>query len=87
MSTDRLDFHGKPIPKPRMTRADAWKKRPVVESYWAFKDEIKLQAKAVNFVLSEAHRVTFFVEMPKSWSKKKRMEMYGHTQKLLTHGI
>ena len=27
--------------KPRMTKADTWKKRPIVLKYWAYKDSIK----------------------------------------------
>ena len=26
-----------PVSKPRMTRADTWKKRPCVLKYWAYK--------------------------------------------------
>ena len=30
-----------PRAKPRMTRADTWKKRPCVVKYWAYKDELR----------------------------------------------
>jgi Holliday junction resolvase RusA-like endonuclease len=73
--SETFTFHGKPVPKPRMTRADAWKKRPIVEDYWAFKDEIRRQVNESDFKIGEAHEVVFFIPMPKSWSKKKKEEM------------
>lgn len=69
-----------PIPKPRMTSCDRWKKRPPVLRYFAFKDEVKL--KKVIVPLSHYH-ITFIIPMPKSWSKKKKAAMQGkpHQQK------
>jgi Holliday junction resolvase RusA-like endonuclease len=68
-----------PVPAPRMTRADKWKKRPCVMRYFAFREEVKL--KGVEFGNNQA--VTFHIPMPKSWSKRKKalMERTGHTQK------
>ena len=31
-----------PVAKPRMTQSDKWKKRPVVQKYWKYKDDLKL---------------------------------------------
>jgi len=31
-----------PVPKPRMTQSDKWKKRPPVLRYFAFKDECRI---------------------------------------------
>lgn len=69
-----------PIPKPRMTRADKWKKRPAVLRYWAFKDECILNKITLQ---SEGASVTFIMPMPKSWSVKKSLTFLGkpHTQK------
>ncbi|MCK4901406.1 MAG: RusA family crossover junction endodeoxyribonuclease [Anaerolineales bacterium] len=69
-----------PIPKPRMTRSDKWKKRPDVLRYRAFADEVRL--KGVELPESGYH-VTFVLPMPPSWSKKKRLAMSGqpHQQK------
>jgi len=63
-----------PVPKPRMTKSDAWKKRPSVLRYWAFKDAVQL----AKFKLPKrgAH-VVFCLPMPKSWSKKKKEQMNG----------
>lgn len=67
-------YYINPVSKPRMTQRDAWKKRPVVVKYHAFCDEMR----ANHFMLPEsgAH-LTFVIPMPKSWSKKKRIEMNG----------
>ncbi len=69
-----------PVGKPRMTRADKWKKRPEVLRYRAFCDEVRLQG--VGLPESGSH-VTFILPMPASWSKKKRTELNGkpHQQK------
>ena len=54
-----------PMSKPRMTRADAWKGRSVVERYWAFKDELK--GLWGNTDLPPRFRIVFNVAMPASW--------------------
>jgi Holliday junction resolvase RusA-like endonuclease len=66
-----------------MTKADAWKKRPIVLAYWEFKDEINKQANEQGFVLGEQYKMRVYVEMPKSWSEKKkqRMDGYKHQQR------
>ena len=69
-----------PVPKPRMTRADRWRKRPSVLRYFEYKDKVKLLEIAVP---ENGATVVFHMPMPKSWSKKKRAEMDGkpHQQK------
>ena len=69
-----------PVAKPRMTRADKWRKRPATSKYWHFVDLCKLQR--VEFPCFGAH-VTFILPMPGSWSKKKKAQMDGkpHMQK------
>jgi len=63
-----------PMGKPRMTRADKWKKRPEVLRYRAFCDHVRL----LGVKLPEANsHITFIPPLPKSWSKKKRAEMNG----------
>lgn len=69
-----------PLGKPRMTRADKWKKRPEVLRYRAFCDEVRLS----KVTLPESgYHVIFVLPMPPSWSKKKRALMDGepHQQK------
>lgn len=64
-----------PVPKPRMTRADKWKQRPCVLRYWAFCEELRLKLPR-DFDLT-GKDITFILPMPKSWSKKKKIEMDG----------
>lgn len=62
-----------PVPKPRQTKSDKYKKRPPVLRYRAFADECKLKSVKVY----ERTEVDFYMPMPKSWSKKKRAAMDG----------
>lgn len=59
-----------PVPKPRMTQADRWKKRPATDRYWAYKDELQALMAEVEF--PAAYHVVFCMPMPRSWSKKER---------------
>ena len=69
--------------KPRMTRADAWKRRPVVLRYWEYKDELKRQARDIGYTPEYEIDIEFHIPMPKSWSKKKMAKYAGqpHQQK------
>ena len=64
-----------PIAKPRMTRRDVWAKRRVVIRYREFCDELRNQAEGCE--LPDVFRVVFVCPMPKSWSKKKKLEQAG----------
>lgn len=68
-----------PTPKPRMTQRDKWQKRPAVLRYREFCDQVR----AAGVQLPNGATVMFRLPMPKSWSKKKRLEMNGkpHQQK------
>ena len=70
----------KPVPKPRMTKADKWKQRPSVMRYRAFADEWRLRVPSTLDLNNMS--ILFTLEMPKSWSKKKKAIMDGtpHTQ-------
>lgn len=59
-----------PNTKPRMTRADKWKKRPCVLQYRAFCDELRLHN--VRIEPNEMH-IIFHISMPDSWSEKKKL--------------
>lgn len=63
-----------PVPKPRQTRSDKWKKRACVERYRAFKDEIRAKGLRID---GDTVDVVFGLPMPKSWSKKKHVAMCG----------
>lgn len=60
--------------KPRMTRGDKYKKRPVVLRYWAFKEECQLRRMKIP---ESCYHLIFVLPMPPSWSKKQKAEMYG----------
>ena len=69
-----------PIPKPRMTRSDKWRKRPAVVRYFEYCNEIR----RLGVTLPECGaKITFCLPMPESWSKKKRLLMnrQPHQQK------
>lgn len=69
-----------PLGKPRMTRADAWKRRECVQSYWNFKDELRLRlgrsSVSIPHLIKGVSWFAYF-PIPKSWSKKKASEMAG----------
>lgn len=58
-----------PVPKPRMTQSDRWRKRKCVLKYFAFKDKVR----ELNIIIPESgSRIVFILPMPDSWSKKKK---------------
>ena len=69
-----------PVAKPRQTIGDRWKKRPCVLRYRAFADECRLRGMTIP---ESGGTITFYMPMPRSWSKKKKREMDGqpHQQK------
>src|SRR5690606_13682513 len=60
---ERQEFAITATPKPRMTQADRWLKRPPVLRYRAFCDEIRLKGAK----LPSRYRATFVLPMPPSW--------------------
>jgi Holliday junction resolvase RusA-like endonuclease len=80
-----FEFNIKPVSKPRMVRSDKWKTRTATDSYWAFKDELKLNAnlQGLQTLPEEILGLTFIVPMPVSWSEKQKRAYDGlpHTQR------
>jgi Holliday junction resolvase RusA-like endonuclease len=67
-----------PIGKPRQTRSDKWKQRPVVVKYRKWADCLRGFAHKARFVFPEAGvQITFVFPMPASWSAKKKSAMRG----------
>lgn len=68
-----------PVPKPRQTRADKWKKRPCVVRYREYAD----RCRELGMTVENGDQIIFHLPMPASWSKKKRAEHDGkpHTQR------
>jgi Holliday junction resolvase RusA-like endonuclease len=82
MKEYRIDID--PIPAPRMTQRDIWKKRPVVVKYHAYRDAIRYKLLSQGMKkLPSAMGFTFHMPMPKSWTKKRKEYMNGrlHEQK------
>ena len=67
-----------PVPAPRQTVKDKWKPSARVIKYRAFKDELqwKLKQKGLLECPTEMSLV-FYLEMPISWTEKKRIEHSG----------
>ena len=70
-------FQVPPQTAPRMTRRDRWKKRPCVVRYFEYRDQVRAQAVEYGITLPNAFTVTFYMAMPKSWSKKKKAVHVG----------
>jgi Holliday junction resolvase RusA-like endonuclease len=70
-----------PMGAPRQTQRDRWQKRPVIVRYHAYRDQLNLLLP--GYELGMAVHLIFYIEMPKSYSKKKRDELRGtyHDQK------
>jgi Holliday junction resolvase RusA-like endonuclease len=74
LETSVITIDVAPCSKPRMTQRDRWAKRQCVLKFFAFKDAIK-QSKywePHNLLSLESFDIEFYIEMPKSWSKKKK---------------
>ena len=74
--TQTFEISIAPMGAPRQTRADSWKKRPVVLRYRAYKDALRLACRGVTMEPIEV-MVHAYIAMPDSWSNKKRLEMCG----------
>lgn len=70
-------IHGDPMGKPRQSRSDKWKKRDCVVRYRSWADSAREQAPR-NLIKDPVEvNWTAYLPMPKSWSKKKKLEMAG----------
>lgn len=71
---DKMKTYGiVPVPAPRMTRSDKWKQRPCVMRYFAFRDQVK----AHKIELQSPCKITFYIPMPETWSKRKKKDFAG----------
>lgn len=79
----KIIFNIDPIGKPRMVRSDIWSGRKSVSQYWAYKDLLKAEAYKKRYKIKDTLRIKFFIQMPESWSKKKKkmMENKPHDSK------
>ncbi len=72
-----ITFPISPMGKPRMTQRDKWKKRTVIQRWYEFKDSINAIAASEGYAVADRLDIVFYIPMPKSWSKKKKTEMYA----------
>lgn len=87
LQTFRFTVPANPMGKPRMTQRDKWKKRPCVVRYRNYADLVRLAFRQRGTLPPNAVVLSLswvaWLEMPKSWSKKKKAEHSGqlHMQK------
>ena len=76
---DAYHFDIDPVAKPRMTQRDKWKKRPIAERYYTYKDSMVLQAYEMELqaLPGAIESLIFHIPMPKSWPKYKKEAMVG----------
>lgn len=71
-----------PVAKPRMTRADKWKKRPCVEKYRAWADVCRrvVTGQPTRKLPEEYMGVmgSFYLPMPSSYPSNKKKNLSGH---------
>ena len=70
-------FQVPPQTAPRMTRRDRWKRSPCVVRYFEYRDQLRAKAIEYGITLPNDFTVTFYMAMPKSWSKKKKAAHVG----------
>ena len=70
-------FNVVPVAAPRMNRADRWKRRPCVVRYFAYRDQVRAIAAEQGFTLPSEFSVRFYLQMPRSWSKRKQQAHDG----------
>ncbi len=70
----------RPIPAPRQTRRDAFKPRPCVLRYRAYRDELRIYHMQIP---QPFYHVIFVLRMPSRWPQQQRASMHGkpHQQK------
>jgi Holliday junction resolvase RusA-like endonuclease len=86
MSTT-ITINGDPVGKPRMTRADKWKKRPIVVYYRGWADNARractgLADKKIEDDSVVEVQMFFYFSTPSSWSAKKCRELSGQPHRV-----
>lgn len=80
---DLLVFDVVPMGAVRQTRRSHTNPSLSLQRYWAFRDELRTKAALAGYEPGEVIDIVFYLPMPASWPKKKRLEMDGtpHRQK------
>ena len=66
-----------PVAKPRMTRRDKWSPSTAAKKYFDFANRLRAKAAKKHYSVTLPLSITFVVEVPKSWSKKKKEKHLG----------
>jgi Holliday junction resolvase RusA-like endonuclease len=69
-----------PVPAPRQVASDKWNPRPNVLRYRAFKDQVKAAGMTLPSIPC---KITFYIELPSSWSAKKKAAMNGKPHEVM----
>lgn len=79
-----IEFDIHPCSAPRQSQGDKFNPSKRVLDYRAFCDMLWVQARNAGYILDNKIplSICFTIQMPKSWTKKKKLEMNGkaHTQ-------
>lgn len=78
--------YGEPVGKPRMTRADRWRRRSCVMRYWEWTDRLREAAKTrekITLTKPTQLHVVAHLQIPAYWGASKRLAHRGtaHTAK------
>lgn len=82
MPTIKFTIPGPPVPKPRMTQADKWQKRPCVVKYWQWAETARMSFLQVYPGVElpgcpSTIVMRFYLPFPPSYSMKKRRMLAG----------
>lgn len=64
-----------PVTAPRQSQRSRWKPTLHEIRYRAYRDELRLKCNAAKFKLADQVELTFYLPMPKSWSKRRKKEL------------
>ena len=78
---NKLEIPVQPMSAPRLTHQRRHTAR--AKRYYAYKKTLKMFCKVNSFVLSEKVKITFYMQIPKSITKKEKAKRLGnpHTQR------
>lgn len=74
METLTFQVNGNPVSAPRQTQRDKWMKRPCVMKYREYADRLRRFINLNDLYVGRLE-VKFYLEMPSSWSFKKKCSM------------
>ena len=71
-----IEINIQPFGYVRRTRADAWKKRPIVEKYYAYKNELSYKLNLIGYKQSSILKIAFLLPIPQSLSNKQKNSLH-----------